>query len=774
MKWYSIVITILAVAAFDLLLASNAIAQLRLVYDVSFAMIVFPLTYVSILLIRNREIPRTSSLLIFPKASLILPILLNLQAIISILSLDIPNIGFFSNNILTQGLNSILPLLNFSLLSIVNGVVLCIAVKRKNEISAYELPTYALCMVAIETFLAVYAFNFGGVIGIRLCLLSFHLGICGAVFWLQRRLKIREIRMNFGLSDALLFLLSVGVLMMVFTPFGIYNIFGDSSIVVGSALSIAWRGSLQPYYVASSYYSPIGGFVSIVFAYSTGLNNILSASNLPFLASYLALPYVTYSFLKKFVTSDSRFAMLGAIASTLMDGLAFLLLPVYGGNLTNDIIIWQISPGTKSLYSSTVGSMWLTPYKTFGMASAIAAGSVLERKSISSLLLAGALIALSFANPRQPFVALLILVFLWGFNKLNIKDVSGIILSLALFLGPVFLPTLGKITEVLVSNLRLGSVTPQTTLDYYFNSITSIASNPLVIITSAGIIMALLVLIARRTRYPREKEHMETIHRPAMLERKIAFRFQFSETIYRLGFQIEDSVFWSLAALVFVYAVLNAYQALPSFLADPIRNVPIAPLSYVVLRYHILIVLIVSGFFAFITRKHSLRTLIALAILVVATYLGLMAETALQAPIIIVAIALPALSLFVNSKKKMAMTLILSLIFLGVFSGCFYSATVKYMEPDYPNLYEDLPHVLQILMSQNPNTTVFLISSYDYFVNRVVESMATLKTSSDSSCRIYIIDTRYTQRAKIESLLNDNNSRVLYQGQALILLERTK
>lgn len=773
MKQYSVAVTILAVIVFDLLLASNAVAPLRLIYDVSFAMVVFPLAYISILLIRNKDTLKTGRSFTFPKVSLVLPLLLNLQAVLSIVSIDIPSIGFLNSNILIQGMNSILPLLNFSLLSIVNGVVLCIAVKRKNEISAYELPTYALCMVAIETFLAVYAFNFGGVTGIRLCLFSFHLGICGAVFWLQRKLKIREIRMNFGLSDALLFLLSVGVLMMVFTPFGIYNIFGDSSIVVGSASSIAWRGSLQPYYVASSYYSPIGGFVSIVFAYSTGLNNILSASNLPFLASYLALPYVTYSFLKKFVTDDSRFAMLGAIASTLMDGLAILLFPLYGGNLTNDIINWQISPFTKSLYSSTVGMMWLTPYKTFGMASAIAAGSILERKSISSLLLVGALIASSFTNPRQPFVAVLILIFLWGVNKLSIKDTLVIILSLALFLGPVFLPTVRKITEVLVLNLHLGTVTPQTTLDYYFNSITSLAGNPLVTLTSAGIIVALLVLIARWISCPRGKEHIETIHKPVILEKKVAFRFQSSGTIYRLGSLTENRVFWGLTAFVLVYAVLNAYQILPSFLADPIRNVTIAPLNYLVLRYHILIVLIVSGFFAFITRKHSLRTLIMLAILAVATYLGLIGDTVLQAPIIMVAIALPALSLFVNSKKKMATTLILSLIFLGIFSGCFYSATVKNIEPDCPNLYEDLPHVLRILMSQDPNTKVFRVSSYDYFVDRVVEGMAALKTSSDPSCRIYIIDRRYTESAKIESLLNDNHSRVLYQGQALILLERT-
>jgi hypothetical protein len=773
MKQYSIAVTILAAIVFDLLLASNAVAPLRLIYDVSFAMVVFPLAYISILLIRNKDTLKTGHSFTFPKVSLVLPLLLNLQAVLSIVSIDIPSIGFLNSNVLIQGLSSILPVLSFSLLSIVNGVVLCIAVKRKNEISAYELPTYALCMVAIETFLAIYAFNLGGITGIRLCLLSFHLGICGAVFWLQRRLKTREIRMNLKLSDALLFLLSIGILMMVFTPFGIYNIFGDSSVVVGSALSIAWRGSLQPYYVATSYYSSIGGFVSIIFAYSTGLNNILSASNLPFLASYLALPYVTYSFLKKFVTSDSRFAMLGAIASTLMDGLAILLFPLYGGNLTNDVIIWQISPVTKSLYSSTVGSMWLTPYKTFGMASAIAAGSVLERKSISSLLLAGALIASSFANPRQPFVAILIFVFLWGVDKVKAIDISAVVLSLVLFLGPIFLPTVRKTMDALLLNLHLRAIVPKAASDSFFDSITSLTSSPLMMIMLAAVVCALLALIARKIHCPTENKPIEGITKPVAPRMRVAIKFKYGKLNWRRGSGAKDTVFWGLAILVLAYAIFNAYQVLPPFLTN-LQDGPFAPLNYLVLRHHILAVLIAVGFLTFITRKHTLRILIAAAILAIATYLGLTIDTALEAPIIVVAMSLPALSLLVNSGKKKAIFLIVSLIFLGVFSGCFYSATVKSMEPDYPNLYEDLPHVLQILMSQNPDTKVYTISSYDYFVNRVVWSMATLKTSSDPSCHIYIIDTRYTQRAKIESLLNDNNSRVLYQGQALILLERTK
>lgn len=772
MKQYSIAVTILAVIVFDLLLASNAVAPLRLIYDMSFALVVFPFVYVSILLIRNREIPKIGSLLVFPKASLVLPILLNLQAILAIASMDVPNIGFLSTNILIQGLSSLLPLLSFSLLSITNGIVLCIAVKKKNEVSAYELPTYALCMVSIETFLSVFSFHLAGIIGIRLCLFLLHIGICGAVFWLQRKLRIVEVRINVSFSDALLFLLSVGILMMVFIPFGIYNIFGDNSIVVGNALSIAWKGSLQPYYATTSYYSPIGGFVSIVSAYLTGSNNILSVLNIPFLASYLALPFVAYSFLKKFVTDDPRLAFIGTIAATLMDGLAILLFPVYGGNLTNDIINWQISPIAQSLYFSTVGAIWLNPYKTFSIASALAAGNMLETKKSINLLLAGALVALSFTNPRQPFVAILIFVFLFGVNRLKAIDISAVVLSLVLFLGPIFLPTVRKTMDALLSNLRLRAIVPKATSDSFFDSITSLTSSPLMTIILAAVVGALLVLIARKINCPTENKPIETITKPVAPQMRVAIRFKCGKLNWRRGFGAKDTVFWGLAILVLAYAIFNAHRILPSFLTN-LQDGLFAPLNYLVLRYHILAVLIAVGFLTFITRKHTLRILIAAAILAIAMYLGLMIDTALEAPIIVVAMSLPALSLLVNSGKKKAIFLIVSLIFLGVLSGYFYSATVKSIEPDNQNLYEDLPHVLQILVAQDPSTKVFRVSSYDYFVNRVVEGMATLKTSSDSSCRIYIIDVRYTDSAKIESLLNDNHSRVLYQGQALILLERT-
>jgi hypothetical protein len=345
---------------------------------------VFAVLYVSSLLVKNKQMPQSSFFIAFPRISFILPILINLLAVLSTASLDIPNIGFLDSNFLVQGANSLLPLFNYLLLTTTNGVILYLAINKKGEMYAYELPTFVLGAVAIEVLLTEYGFQLGGITGIRVSIILFHLGMSAVFLWLSRKLKLREIYMRFEHSDKLLLLLSAGILMMVFVPYGIYNLMGDNAVVTSSALSIIWRGSLQPYYASTYYYTPIGGFVAVITAYSCSLSNILLASNLPFLASYLLLPFIVSHFLRKHFTNDLRVAIMGAVATILMDGLAVLLLPAYKDNLTMNTINWSISPATKSLYFSTICWLWLTPYKTFSIASAIAASSILDKRRISS------------------------------------------------------------------------------------------------------------------------------------------------------------------------------------------------------------------------------------------------------------------------------------------------------------------------------------------------------------------------------------------------------
>ena len=113
----------------------------------------------------------------------------------------------------------------------------------------------------------------------------------------------------------MLLLVSVGVFALVYVHFGFYNLYNDNAVVLGSALSVAARESLQPYYLADLYYSPVMGFVALVFSYTTGFNSLISVCNLPFMLGSLLLPYVAYHFISSYVTGDSVLAVLVLLLS---------------------------------------------------------------------------------------------------------------------------------------------------------------------------------------------------------------------------------------------------------------------------------------------------------------------------------------------------------------------------------------------------------------------------------------------------------------------------
>lgn len=765
-KLYLIILTVFAVTVFDLLLASNSFVPLRLVYDLSFALIILAVMYVSILFLTNKQMPKRGFSVTLPRVTFALPMLLNLLTVFSTIRLEIPEIGFLNSNFLIQGANSLFPLLNYLLIMMVNGVLLYVAVNKKREIHAYELPTYLLGIVAIETFLSIYCFHLGGIAGIRLCLSLFHLGICGAFLYLYYKSKTRAVTIHFELSDVLLSLLAVGILMLVFVPYGIYNLMYDNAIVTSSALSITQRGSLQPYYWVTDHYSPIGGFVAVTFTYLCGLSNILLASNLPFLASYLMLPFVAYCFLRKYYTEDPRMAIIGAVAAILMDGLAVLLLPAYRNNLTMSTVSWQISPATESLYSSTVCWLWLDPFKTFSIATAVAAGNMASKR-VSGLLVAGTLLALSFTNPRQPFMAILILLLLLGAGRLRMKDMLMIILSSILAMGPIFLDVIYKVTEGLLLGLNITGLITSEVLTKCSKLLVGFTDNTLLQVVLIAITLTILIL-GLRIGYTSKEKDIKTQTKPSLRRKEVVIKLRFSWTNHKLSLGGGRFAFWGLSIIVLSYVALHAYQI--PFSLNLENNALTAPLNYLIMRYHILMVPIILGFFQFITHKHTGRLLFALAAVAIAGYLGV--TLGLYVPMIFVVMALPALGSLVNSQKKIRVCLILSVIVLGVFSATFYSATVKRIELEEQPYFDDMPHVARILINQNADTKVFCPSSYDYYASRMV-GMAQLSLTSDQSSPLWIIDTRYTESAEVRNLLSENSTKVLYQGKAFILLERT-
>lgn len=761
-KIYSTALAVLAALFLDLLVSSNAAMPFRIIYFVAFVALAFAVIYISIHLLRNKEFGKDYTILICGRTFFCSAVLINLIVVFPILWLEVPSIGLFSTNILNQGMNGLPYLLEYAAVMIADGIVLHIILTKKSRIDAYKIAAYVLCAIAIETFLAIYCFHIGSIDGVRLGLASFHIAICGVIIWLYFKLSMKEVQIRITSSDVLLFLVSIGTFLMVYMPHAIYSLFGDTSVIVGSASSILYRGSLQPFYAADAYYSPIGGFVSTVFAYICGLNNIMLASSIPFLIAHLTLPFITYNFLKRFVTEDSRMAIIGSIVALFMDGLAVVLLPKYIGNLARPVIEWQISPATKSLYFSSIAWIWLAPFKTMGIASATALGSILARGRATSFLLGGVLFAFSFVNPRQPFLAILILVFLLGSKKISLKGVAMVFSSALLFLGPIIIATVFKNLQLILfvfhqTGLVAGEIST-ITLGYY----RILSENGLLVTISVMVVCFTAVAFLVRS------ESQNTLNTKRFVaeystRRNLSLRILRFRNGLDIHLSFEDMLFWGLFIPMITYIILHAYPI--PFLAIMPRNILIDSFDYMIMRYHILAILAILGFIGF---KYSSRVFLTMTTLALVTYLWIILTSVgkgIISPLIFVALAMPSFVFFVKSKKRLILSVVLLLIFLGVFSATFYSATVTTIESEAR--YADFSDLLPILLKMDPGESVFSASTYSYYSSRILR-MAHLQLSSDFSCQLHIIDKAYTNSVTTERVLEDDTNEILYEGNVFI------
>jgi hypothetical protein len=279
-----------------------------------------------------------------------------------------------------------------------------------------------------------------------------------------------------------------------------------------------------------------------------------------------------------------------------------------------------------------------------------------------------------------------------------------------------------------------------------------------------------MLIFILRIGYSSQKKSIKAQTKPSLPKKKTVIKFGSNWSRHKLDLGKGRFAFWGLSIIVLSYVALHAYQIPFPLFPNFGDNTLMAPLNYLIMRYHILIVLVILGFFQFITCKHTRRMLFALATVAIATYLGVI--LGLQASMIFVVMALPMLGSLANSQKRIKTCLVLSVIVLGVFSATFYSATVKKVELEEQPYFDDMSHVARILINQNIDTKVFCPSSYDYYASRMV-GMAQLTLTSDQSSPLWIIDTRYTESAEVRNLLNENGTEVLYQGKVFILLERT-
>jgi hypothetical protein len=748
---------------FDLLVSSSSVMPFRLIYDISFVLIMCVFLYVSVHLLRGKMFSGKRFNFIFPRLAIIIPIILNLSAIFSIIWLKVPNIGFLSENVITQGLNGLLPLATFLLIMAANTVILYVNVHGETDIHLYKLAAYVLAVIAIETSLSIYAFHIAGLEGIRWSLSLFHASFIGLTLWSHQRFKTQKIRITITPSDLLLTLLSVGIFAMVYLPFGLYNLYGDNAVVLGGSLSIVHRESLQPYYTISNYYSPITSFISLLFAYITGLDNLLLSSNLPFLLASVMLPFIIYHFLKSFITDDPRIAVTGVIVASLMDGLAIILLPLYAGNITNSMINWNISTATISLYSSNIGHLWLTPYKVFAAVSSIAACSILYKKRVISYVLGGALFFMSFSNPRYAILTILLLILFLGTKKIDLKGLALFTLSVIVFGAPTLPVHLYKqLTALSVSLFQRGFINEVMFIQSsaFLKSLVSYDALLYVIGISLASIIGIIIL----TRFTSFKQTNTTVFASQFLQREfptIEFQTRKGKKLLVSSISI---LLLGLVLILVMYEVFHAYT--PEEVINLTNSIFLENLNRIVLRYHILILFFIVGLFGL---KYNRRiALTVFLILMVYFFVSTFSLSITLLPILFTILAMPLLISLIKNKRKLAVSCFIFFIFLGVFSATFYSATVT--TPTRTD-YAGLPHILNILLEKETGTSVYSPSSYTYFAYRVTR-MAHLELSSDPSCKLYIIDTDYINSKSLEIYLNDEGFEVLHTGPKFVLLER--
>jgi len=746
-KLYTVILGIILVVFLDVTITSSSHIALRYLYDIFLALLFLPFSYILVLLLSNKGLANLSlGIGLQRKLLLLISLISNGYVVISTSILEKPEIGRLSENIILQGLLSLPYILIFVVILFNNALISYSLIHKTCTIQFYKIPTYALAILGIETSIIGYAFHIWSINGVRASLIAIHLLFIILAVYLLVKGAFRSVKVLMNNVDVILTCISFGILMLALTSFGIYNLFSDVSVILSSTLSIVERQSLQPYYNASGYYTAVGGFVSIVFTYMTGLSNLLLTSNLPFLASYLFLPFIIYHFIRLF-TTDERITLLGVYISLLVDGLAIVLLPAYIGKITYSTINWYISPRTGSLYSSSICHLWLTPYKSFALASAIACNAIIghdHHKYLSNIFLAASLLFLTFANPRYTFIAILLILTLTLFGNINPIRTLTIFLFTFGFLGPLISKTLYKLISA-----ALIQINPNF-------SVTIIKE--FTIQQTCTIISFVIVLIAISMTY---------IIMQRKVKRNKSMTHSFDNGLFQKVMKTNlsnnfENVLIIVIFIALAFIIINAYLGLLASINSPLANIIFLPL----LRYHILFIL---PFTYLLT--HNKRIILKLFIILLVFYFGgIISRTLTLAPIFFTCLTLPIVEKINKGKKfqKLFLTFLL-LVTLGILSSTFYLGIIKNVE-DKDHM--ELPDVLKILLSLPPGESVYTPSYYTYFVWRLAEMSHLNVTQEPHNASIILVDNRYVEPATIESLSSNEKYKAVYNGVQFCLFIR--
>jgi len=778
MLYWTLLLTLVVTMLFDLTISSKSIAAFRVIYDAAFVLISWSFIYSAALLFNEKSISLREHVIKLPKKVLLIAsVIANIYAILSTFSLNNPSIGYLSEDMLKGCVFGLFYLLIFLLILSINAVLFHNILSKYSDLSLGDIAEYILGIVAIETCLSMYFFHMMNLHGIRLFLLMFHTTLIIIAIWNYLKAEnIKEILIKIKFPEILLLVFSIGFSALFYAPRTIYNLYSDVAPVVGNILSIVVRKSLIPYYLAEYYYSPTMGFVSVFFIYITGLNNILLAANLPFLIAYLLLPFLIYNFLEAFVVDDFRVALIGAMAATLMDGLAILLLPKYISQLTPSIIAWKISTRTMSLYFSNTCMWVVSPYETFAATVAIASCSILRKKKLFNYVLGGTFFFLSFMNPRFSFISLLLIFLLIMLKKINTRNLLLFISSAILSSGFTTTQHLYKILLATVEGLYTKNLV---TLAQY-KWVNTILIN--VLLSKYEKITLLLLLIVSVGIFAWSLVRSSEITEGGKLVTHFYVRTNYRAKGIKLrqkNFFISMHFLLSIIVIVLMFSYISYYayfyDSVIFFRYTLRKNTLLYNLNAIILRYHILLCLFLIEM---ITFRFSKKIFLTLLLLFLAFYFGgIIARAITLAPILFVTLSSPYITLLIQKReiplqrfeKKILTLIILLMIFAGVLSSTLYSATIK---TQYNEEFSDLPCILNILLKRPPGDRVYSPSYYKYYVRRVVR-MAHLKLSDDPNCQLYLIDKDYTKEEIINLLLNNDTFLILYNGNRFILLQKS-
>jgi len=136
-------------------------------------------------------------------------------------------------------------------------------------------------------------------------------------------------------------------------------------------------------------------------------------------------------------------------------------------------------------------------------------------------------------------------------------------------------------------------------------------------------------------------------------------------------------------------------------------------------------------------------------------------------PLVLVVLSVPFLSLCIKYKRVLAIFFIV-IIFLGVFSSTFYSATVTKTTNEE---FSDLPYVLNILLEKDPGDSIYCPSSYQYYASRIA-GIAHMSISSDPNSSLYLVDKNYLTAEKLESFITNETFSTIFDGNRFVLFER--